>query len=128
MTMVRGQKHTQGFTIVELLIVVVVIAILAAITIVAYTGIQNRAKSSAAAATAGQFGKKLAIYAQTNSGQYPADTTALQTFLNVTLGANDRYIVDNSLNPAQCYLKLQYNMVDQWKSLATTSLYKNSKW
>ncbi len=32
-----------GFTIVELLIVVVVIAILAAITIVAYSGIQNRA-------------------------------------------------------------------------------------
>ena len=32
-----------GFTIVELLIVVVVIAILAAISIVAYAGIQNRA-------------------------------------------------------------------------------------
>ena len=34
----------RGFTIVELLIVIVVIAILAAITIVAYNGIQNRAK------------------------------------------------------------------------------------
>lgn len=33
----------QGFTIVELLIVIVVIAILAAISVVAYTGIQNRA-------------------------------------------------------------------------------------
>ena len=33
-----------GFTIVELLIVIVVIAILAAITIVAYNGIQDRAK------------------------------------------------------------------------------------
>jgi len=44
--MLRGQKQS-GFTIVELLIVVVVIAILAAITIVAYNGIQNRAKSSA---------------------------------------------------------------------------------
>jgi prepilin-type N-terminal cleavage/methylation domain-containing protein len=33
----------QGFTIVELLIVVIVIAILAAITIVAYNGITNRA-------------------------------------------------------------------------------------
>lgn len=36
----------QGFTIVELLIVVVVIAILAAITIVAYNGIQTRAKAA----------------------------------------------------------------------------------
>lgn len=41
------QKKLAGFTIVELLIVVVVIAILAAISVVAYTGIQNRANDSA---------------------------------------------------------------------------------
>ena len=38
MSMIRTDKH--GFTIVELLIVIVVIAILAAITVVAYNGIQ----------------------------------------------------------------------------------------
>lgn len=36
-------KKQSGFTLVELLIVVVIIAVLAAITIVAYTGVQNRA-------------------------------------------------------------------------------------
>lgn len=45
MTM-KWAKQTQGFTIVELLIVVVVIAILATITIVAYNGIQNSAKEA----------------------------------------------------------------------------------
>ena len=39
------QKRT-GFTIVELLIVIVVIGILAAITIVAFNGIQTRAKNT----------------------------------------------------------------------------------
>ena len=41
------QNKRSGFTIVELLIVVVVIAILASISVVAYTGIQQRAKNSA---------------------------------------------------------------------------------
>ncbi|MEO6109734.1 MAG: prepilin-type N-terminal cleavage/methylation domain-containing protein [Candidatus Saccharimonadales bacterium] len=40
-----GKKQT-GFTIVELLIVIIVIGILAAITIVSFTGLQNRAKTA----------------------------------------------------------------------------------
>ena len=39
-------KPPSGFTIVELLIVIVVIGILAAITIVAYNGVQNRANDT----------------------------------------------------------------------------------
>ncbi len=39
-------KNQKGFTIVELLIVIVVIAILAAISIVAYTGVQDNARNT----------------------------------------------------------------------------------
>jgi len=39
-------QYKRGFTIVELLIVIVVIAILAAVTIVAYNGVQQRAQAA----------------------------------------------------------------------------------
>ncbi len=63
-------SNKRGFTIVELLIVIVVIAILAAISIVAYNGIQNRGKTSAGAALAGQIVKKAEAY-NTIQSSYP---------------------------------------------------------
>ncbi len=66
-------SHTRqrGFTIVELLIVIVIIAILAAITIVAYNGIQNRAKQSAAQSRLTQANKKILAWAVINNDEYP---------------------------------------------------------
>ena len=78
---VGTQKQT-GFTIVELLIVVVVIAILAVITIVSFNGIQNRAKESAAKTTAAQATRKLALLTVgTGTDTYPTDKSA---FLDAT--------------------------------------------
>ena len=52
-------KRNRGFTIVELLIVIVVIAILAAITIVAFNGVQDRAKASKMKADVAQLAKAM---------------------------------------------------------------------
>jgi prepilin-type N-terminal cleavage/methylation domain-containing protein len=69
---IKKMKKERGFTIVELLIVIVVIAILAAITIVAYNGIQNRAKTTSAQAAASTAAKKAEAYnADTTAGKYP---------------------------------------------------------
>ena len=67
-----SMNQQNGFTIVELLIVIVVIAILAAVTIVAYTNISNRAESATAKANAQSVLKVAEAYAadDTNSG-YP---------------------------------------------------------
>lgn len=59
-----------GFTIVELLIVIVIIAILAAITIVAYNGIQNRAKTGSGQALANALDKKVESWNTLNNA-YP---------------------------------------------------------
>ena len=55
-------KNTAGFTIVELLIVIVVIAILAAISTVAYAGIQERAMNSNILSASSQAVKALRAY------------------------------------------------------------------
>ena len=63
--MTKGWNFNQGkrgFTIVELLIVVVAIAILAAITIVSYTGITQRAKTTRSISTADQVRTKAAVW------------------------------------------------------------------
>jgi len=60
-------QSRRGFTIVELLIVIVVIAILAAITIVAYNGIQQRATNTARSAAAKEAMKVITMYGETGN-------------------------------------------------------------
>ncbi|MBM3210419.1 type II secretion system protein [Candidatus Saccharibacteria bacterium] len=60
----------KGFTIVELLIVIVVIAILAAITIVAYNGIQTRAENTKTMSAVRSYATAIMSY-QAQNGHYP---------------------------------------------------------
>lgn len=73
--MLKKQYSTKqtGFTIVELLIVIVVIGILAAITIVAYNGIQTRAENTKTTQAVAQYVKAILSYSAIN-GMYPVET------------------------------------------------------
>lgn len=63
-----------GFTIVELLIVVVVIAILAAITVVAYTGVQQRTRYSIMQSDISTMNKAILMF-YSEKGYYPYSGT-----------------------------------------------------
>jgi len=71
-------KYSNGFTIVELLIVVVVIAILAAITIVSYNGISSKATESALKSDLNTAAKQLGLI-KVESGSYPSNTSGIKT-------------------------------------------------
>lgn len=68
------KKQQSGFTIVELLIVIVVIGILAAITIVAYNGIQARAYKTNQIAAVKAYRTALELY-YTQNQSYPSTST-----------------------------------------------------
>jgi prepilin-type N-terminal cleavage/methylation domain-containing protein len=75
---INKKIDSRGFTIVELLIVIVVIAILAAITIVAYNGIQQRSHTTASKTAAENLAKKYESYNAINNA-YPTTNTAANT-------------------------------------------------
>lgn len=91
----------QGFTIVELLIVVVVIAILAAITIVSYNGIQSRTYDSVVQNDLKNLLTHVGSYHAEN-GRYPINTTEIGTKFKANKGA---YAVDpvTAFNISICY-------------------------
>lgn len=90
-------KTIQGFTIVELLIVIVVIAILAALVIVAYNGIQQRARVSSLQSELASIGKKLESFKfQNTAEQYPSTLAAAQVAL--TSGFTYEYVYNSTDN------------------------------
>lgn len=79
-----AQKQ-KGFTIVELLIVIVVIAILAAISIVAYNGIQERARDSQRVQDVKTIAKALEMYYLDNN-TFPSSACTLGTGCKINGG------------------------------------------
>ncbi|MBH2007404.1 type II secretion system protein [Candidatus Saccharibacteria bacterium] len=92
-------KDQKGFTIVELLIVIVVIGILAAITIVAFNGVQNRGKTSSSESAANTIVKK-AEAANSLASSYPQDASGFSANKESSLTGSGITIVATAITAA----------------------------
>ena len=71
-------KQYKGFTLVELLIVIVIIGILAVISTVAYNGITGRANDASISADLANFQKKVEIF-RIDEDRYPQSYSELES-------------------------------------------------
>ncbi|MDP3630641.1 MAG: prepilin-type N-terminal cleavage/methylation domain-containing protein [Actinomycetota bacterium] len=106
--MQEPNTQSQGFTIVELLVVIVVIGILAAITIVSYTGINRQATIASLQSDLSSASRQLKMF-KVDNGVYPATisadcvtepTTTTNQCLKASPGSSYvDYQVDDASNP-----------------------------
>lgn len=116
------RKQT-GFTIVELLIVIVVIGILAAITVVAYNGIQQRAQNSQTVAAVKDYEQMYIAYAVIH-GVYPGAFTG-----NYCLGEGytDGFCWDNRTYTTDTGIKAQLmEVASSLPNPSTVRVYRNA--
>lgn len=96
--MMNRTKRSQGFSLIELLIVVTIILILAAIAIPKLLTVKQQANSTAAVANIKTLLNALTAYsAQYTAVGYPAAVTALGGAAPCTPSAATSCLVDNSL-------------------------------
>lgn len=111
MTYTKSRTAQRGFTIIEILVVIMVIAILTALTIVSYTAVTDQAKKQTvktdAQAIAAQIGKYKA-----DKGSYPTDLSTLpdnrgisSTFQYTYDATAGSYCVTASVKGASAYIK-----------------------
>ena len=107
----------RGFRIVELLIVIVVIAILAAISVVAYNGIQDRANTSIVNSDLATTAKKLQLY-KVDNGQFPlADSTIMGNLdIRISKASYDETINVQNLYYCRSNVSDQYTLVVRTKT------------
>jgi prepilin-type N-terminal cleavage/methylation domain-containing protein len=99
--MISLKKRNQGFTIVELLIVIVVIGILALLVITTYSGIQQKARNSKRSSDVKSIQTQLeAFYSQ--NGYYPSRTDMnSDSWLTTNMKSLDKNALVDPSNPTQ---------------------------
>jgi prepilin-type N-terminal cleavage/methylation domain-containing protein len=123
--MMKHSNKQAGFTIVELLIVIVVIGILAALTVVAYSGVQNRANTTKINADLALFSKAIQA-ARFNSGEsalrYITSSTATAGNCMSKPAGTDLATLDKATDPCWASYKLSLQRISDASYMNITNL------
>jgi len=71
------RRNEQGFTLIELMVVVIIIGILVAIAVPLYGGVQARARENACAANVRTLNGAVAMY-HAETGEFPTEVSDLE--------------------------------------------------
>lgn len=89
-TMRRFGRHTQGFTLIELMVVIAIIAILASIVAPRMVGRAEKAKRAAARAQVANFKTALTAF-RIDTGSYPTTEQGLEALVARPSGYDRKY-------------------------------------
>ena len=104
-----SKNKSRGFTVIEMIVVVITISILAAITIVGFNGAQKRARDSMVQAELANVQKQIQIFRGT-SANFPTAINACPTPGATAIcytppsGVTMNYYVNNTASPAYYYI------------------------
>jgi len=127
------RKHG-GFTIVELLVVIVVIGILAAIIVISFNGITSKSQEISVKHDMKNIAKQVEVY-KIDGGRYPTSTQLQDLGIKVnkpTYGVNPTgatifYCVDNAGTAFSIVARVKSNTLTQYlSSTGQTSTYSGS--
>jgi len=109
----KQRRSEGGFTLVELLIVIVVIAILAAIVINTFSGVQARARDTERQTDVKAVASQLEVY-YTDNGYYPTPTQMAGTPLTLFQGLSEDAITDPQGNDSNSFQTSAATAVGQY--------------
>jgi prepilin-type N-terminal cleavage/methylation domain-containing protein len=121
------RNNKRGFTIVELLIVIVVIAILASITIVSFNGISKRAIMATLSSDLSSSNEAILLYEfDSNNNSYPTSLSLLNDGVGIRASGDNTfgYAYDNTSTP-KTFCVTAFNLKTTPRSINQDGLYSD---